>query len=435
MTLDVQHLIATRRDGGKHTREEIDRLAEAAAHGDIPDYQLSAWLMAAYLRPLSIEETAWLTLALAGSGARLDLTGLPKPWVDKHSTGGVGDKTTIALLPILAACGLTLVKMSGRGLGITGGTIDKLASVPGFRTDLSPAQMKEQALRIGIALTGQTPDLAPADKVLYALRDATGTVGSVPLIVSSVLSKKIAGGAETIVLDVKCGSGALAKTEAQVHELASALRHVAVECGLNVRVALTDMEQPLGAAAGNALEVVEAIRFLRNDPGSPQEERFRSLCHDLAGLTLQAVGMGDRSASEEAVRSGRALEKMRVWFEAQGAAEDVISEPERLPRARTVRLIENPHGAGWVERMDANTVGQGVVRLGGGRKRKEDLIDPGVGIVLRAHVGCRVEAGQPLFEVHASDEATLEKVAARVLQGITVSPEPVPERPLVLEVL
>ncbi|HZH98209.1 MAG TPA: thymidine phosphorylase, partial [Fimbriimonadaceae bacterium] len=230
--MDVQRFIATRRDRGRHTREDLSWFAKAAAAGEIPDYQLSAWLMAAYLNPLDEQETAWLTVAMAESGQRLDLTGLPKPWVDKHSTGGVGDKTTLVLLPLLAACGLTCVKMSGRGLGITGGTIDKLSSVPGFRTDLSPEEMKKQAGEIGLALTGQTPDLAPADKVLYALRDATATVSSMPLIVSSILSKKLAGGAEALVLDVKCGSGAFMKTRSEADALAESLASTAALAGL-----------------------------------------------------------------------------------------------------------------------------------------------------------------------------------------------------------
>ena len=232
--MDIQTIIATKRDGKKHTREELRWLTRAAATKSVPDYQLAAWLMAAFIHPLDQEETAWLTLEMADSGERLDLTGLPKPWVDKHSTGGVGDKTSIVVLPILAACGLTVVKMSGAGLGITGGTVDKLSSIPGFRLDLSPDEMKSQAKRIGLALTGQTPNLAPADKTLYSLRDTTATVASVPLIVSSILSKKVAGGADTVVLDVKCGSGAFMRNLDEAKTLAEALIATAKLVGLNL---------------------------------------------------------------------------------------------------------------------------------------------------------------------------------------------------------
>ena len=259
-------LIARRRDGGSHSADDLGFLAQAAAEGSVPDYQLAAWLMAAYLNPLDERETADLTVAMARSGERLDLSVLSRPWVDKHSTGGVGDKTTLVLLPLLAACGLSLVKMSGRGLGITGGTLDKLASVEGLRLDLPPEALLRVAAESGFALGGQTARLAPADGALYALRDATGTVASLPLIVSSILSKKIAGGAETVVLDVKCGSGAFMRTLPEARALAHALRTVGERCGLRVRCAITDMSTPLGAAVGNALEVREAWDVLSGAP-------------------------------------------------------------------------------------------------------------------------------------------------------------------------
>ncbi len=295
MLVDVQNISSKRQQGLGNSRQELRIVADGAADGSLTDEELTAWLKAAYDHPLSPEETAQLTLAMAESGERLDLTGLPKPWVDKHSTGGVGDKTTIVLLPLLAACGLTVVKMSGRGLGITGGTVDKLGSVPGFRLDLSPDEMKEQAGRIGIALTGQTPRLAPADKRLYALRDVTGTVGSVPLIVSSILSKKIAGGAETVILDVKCGSGAFMKTLLKAEALAQALQDTANLCALNLHTSITDMDQPLGHAVGNALEVKEAIRVLKGE----EIGRFRDLCLHFAGKALLATGKGTEDDKEQ----------------------------------------------------------------------------------------------------------------------------------------
>jgi pyrimidine-nucleoside phosphorylase len=437
--LDVGSFIATRRDGGVHPREDLLEFSHAVANGAIPDYQLSAWLMAAFFRPLNLEETAALTEGMAKSGEIMDLTGLPKPWVDKHSTGGVGDKTTLVLAPLLASCGITIVKMSGRGLGITGGTLDKLSAIPGFRTNLTPNEMKEQAKRIGIALTGQTPNLAPADKVLYALRDTTGTVGSIPLIVSSVLSKKVAGGAETIVLDVKCGSGGLVQTESEARELAKMLSAVGKLLGLKVKIDLTDMEQPLGQTMGNSLEVREAVEVLRGDPLTPEAARFRTLCLKLAGLTLQASGVckseeeGHRLA-EERLTDGGALTKFRQWCDAQGATADVASESFRFERAPCVKTY-NATANGWIERLDAQTFGRGVVRLGGGRKRKEDLIDVRVGIELHVHVGSVIRNGEPIFTIHATDEETADKVAGRTMEGVAISEQRVVERPLVLDTI
>ena len=391
--------IAHRRDGATNSAEELIALARGAADGTVPDYQLAAWLMAAYLNPLSPHETADLTKAMAASGERLDLTELPKPWVDKHSTGGVGDKTTIVLLPLLASCGLTVVKMSGRGLGTTGGTVDKLSSVPGFRMDLSPEEMKAQAARIGLSITGQTPRLAPADKKLYALRDVTGTVGSVPLIVSSILSKKLAGGAETVVLDVKCGSGAFMKSLPAAQELARCLKDIGRLCGLDLHLSITDMDQPLGRAVGNALEVKEALRVLRGEEG-----RFRELCLHFAGLALTAVGKGGGKDAEKALDSGSALAKAREWFAAQGADPSVFeSEEWCLAHSFTQVRAEK---SGWVARADAATIGQCVVEMGGGRKTKDDVIDPAVGVVLRVEVGDRVVKGDVLADVHGEDKGT-----------------------------
>ncbi len=394
--MDFRETLSARRDGLTNTPEQLESLALGAADGSIPDYQLSAWLMAAYLNPLSAQETADLTMAIAESGERLDLTGLPKPWVDKHSTGGVGDKTTIVLLPLLAACGLTVVKMSGRGLGITGGTVDKLLSVPGFRMDLTPEEMKAQASRIGLAITGQTPRLAPADKKLYALRDVTGTVGSVPLIVSSILSKKLAGGCETVVLDVKCGSGAFMKTLEQASELASWLKQIGQLCGLNLHLSITDMEQPLGRAVGNALEVKEAIRVLRGEAG-----RLRDLCVHFAGMALSAVGRGGAEDAKLALENGSALAKAREWFFAQGA-DSAAFESEDWCRSTTLHEVQAVRD-GWVSRVDARTIGQVVVDMGGGRKRKDDEIDPSAGVVLHVEVGDRVSKGDLLAEIHGPE--------------------------------
>jgi pyrimidine-nucleoside phosphorylase len=427
--MDMKSIIATRRDNKRHSEAELRWLAEGAANHTVPDYQIAAWLMAAYLNPLNDEETAWLTIAMAESGERIDLSGLPKPWVDKHSTGGVGDKTTIVVLPLLAACGLTLVKMSGRGLGVTGGTVDKLSSIPGFRLDLSPDEMKEQAGRIGLALTGQTPNLAPADKTLYAIRDATGAVSNIPLLVSSILSKKIAGGAETVVLDVKCGTGAFMQTTQEARLLARGLAQTAKLCGLNTRIVISEMNQPLGSAIGNALEVAEALEVLGGKGG-----RFTDLCVDLCAIALEASGVAaDRKAAGDrvlqALSSGAALAKAYEWFQAQGAPEGF-----ELPKAPVQRTV-TAKDAGWVSRIDAETVGWAVISLGGGRQKKEDDIDPSVGVVLAAEVGQRVERGQELFTVHARTDADAQAAAGRVMSGLQVAPFEVPAVPPIIATL
>ncbi|WP_025226918.1 thymidine phosphorylase [Fimbriimonas ginsengisoli] len=431
--MNFQTIITTRRDGKRHTDRELHFLAEGAAKGTIPDYQLAAWLMAAYLNPLDDEETAWLTMAMAESGDRIDLSGLPKPWVDKHSTGGVGDKTTIILLPILAACGLTLVKMSGRGLGTTGGTLDKLASVPGFRIDLTPEEMKAQAAKIGLAITGQSPDLAPADKAIYALRDVTGTVESIPLLVSSILSKKIAGGADVIVLDVKSGSGGFMRTEAGARSLAAALARTAKACGLNCHLALTDMEQPLGCV-GNAIEIEEARQALRNEPNDAGTQRLIDLCLDLSGVALRGAGLAPdlvagREMARRALESGDAYEKARQWFAAQGASIDA-----KLPQAAVRKTVE-AQADGWVETINAELVGRAVIDIGGGRRKKEDKIDPSAGVEVHTIVGARIARGEPLFTVFASTEKKAQHAAERVSNAITFSDEEVAQRPVVLEVM
>lgn len=436
--MNLQTVIATRRDGKRHTREEIAYLARAAGDGSAPDDQLAAWLMAAYINPLTDEETAWLTLDMAHSGERLDLTGLPKPWVDKHSTGGVGDKTSLVLLPLLASCGLTMVKMSGRGLGITGGTIDKLSSIPGFRVDLTPDEMKEQAKRIGLAITGATPSLAPADKRLYALRDSTTTVRSMPLIVSSILSKKIAGGAETVVLDVKCGSGAFMRDLDEARRLAELLMRTAELAGLKTKVAITDMDQPLGACVGNAVEVVEAISAISPAPTQdPVKLRFRNLCIELAGITLEAAGKAKtrdegRRIASEALSSGRAGDKQHEWFEAQGVRWESLDVPSLA--GLDPRSFTHQGASGWVKRVDARAVGEAVLDLGGGRKEKDDVVDLSVGVSMQVCVGSRVERGSPVFQVMARSLDAADRAARKIIEGIEIVSEPVEERPLILEV-
>lgn len=440
--MEFQEVIAHRRDGVGNSKDELEMVARAAAdvargvpNAPVRDYHLSAWLMAAYLRPLSPQETAWLTVAMANSGERLDLTGLPKPWIDKHSTGGVGDKTSIILLPLLASCGMTIVKMSGRGLGITGGTVDKLESVPGFRMDLTPSELKAQAARIGVAVTGQTANLVPADKALYSLRDVTATVDSVPLIVSSILSKKLAGGAERVILDVKCGSGGFMNDLGKATILAKALIETGNRIGLPVYVSITDMSQPLGRCVGNLLEVKEAAEVLKGATG-----RLTDLCIRLAGHALVASGLFESEAggftrAREALESGQALTRAREWFSAQGSTADVFDHPEALPVAPVSRAVSNPFGDGFIEKVDARVVGQVVLALGGGREKTSDTIDPTVGVECLKTVGDAVGADEDLFVVHAASSEAANVAAKQLLEGVGVSKKAVESKQLILKTM
>ncbi len=422
-------IIARRRDGLASAPGDLAAVAQGAADGSVPDYQLAAWLMAAFLNPLNTQETAELTLAMAQSGEVLDRTGLPHPWFDKHSTGGVGDKTTIALLPILVACGMTVVKMSGRGLGMTGGTIDKLESVPGFRTDLEPEAMLDLARRTGLALSGQTPRLAPADKALYALRDVTGTVANVPLITASILSKKIAAGAECVVLDVKCGSGAFMSDLEAAQTLRQSLVQTGEAAGLRVVARVTDMDQPLGAAVGNALEVKEAIRVVQGADLSPTEARFRDLLLEFARDSLAVAGIDADPAA--AIASGQAADVMRRWFAEQGGDTNVFDSANWA--VAPVRRTLEAEQAGTVAQVSAHGVGHVVLNLGAGRRTKEDTIDPSVGAVVHVAVGTRVRAGDSLVTIHAASEADADAAEAMLRQAIKVGEAEVAPRPLFLD--
>lgn len=427
--MNFVEIIARRRDGLASLPGDLAAVAQGAADGSVPDYQLAAWLMAAFLNPLSTQETAELTLAMAKSGEVLDRSGLPHPWFDKHSTGGVGDKTTIALLPILVACGMTVVKMSGRGLGMTGGTIDKLEAVPGFRTDLEPEAMLDLARRTGLALSGQTPRLAPADKALYALRDVTGTVANVPLITASILSKKIAAGAECVVLDVKCGSGAFMSDLQAAQTLRQSLVQTGEAAGLRVVARVTDMDQPLGAAVGNALEVKEAIRVVQGAELSPTEARFKDLLLEFARDSLAVAGIDADPAA--AIDSGHAADVMRQWFAEQGGDVSVFEgEDWAMAPVRRTLVAER---AGTVAQVSAHGVGHAVLNLGAGRRIKEDVIDPRVGAIVHVAVGTRVQAGEPLVTVHAASEADADAAEAMLRQAIQVGEGDVAPRPLFLD--
>ncbi len=415
MTNDLRplDLILRKKAGLEHDAAELESLIDGYVAGSVPDYQMAAWLMAVCWRGMSTAETAALTQAMAHSGEVLDLSALPHT-VDKHSTGGVGDKTTIVLAPLLAACGGTVAKMSGRGLGHTGGTVDKLESIPGFTVDLSEERFMRQAREVGIVVTGQSKDLAPADGLIYALRDTTGTVDSIPLIASSIMSKKLAGGSQSIVLDVKVGSGAFMTTLAQARELALAMTAIGRAAGRKVSAIISDMSEPLGLAVGNALEVDEAVRCLRGEGPADLED----LCVILALQVLKDAGLVTAEAEvRAALTSGRALEKLEQWVSAQGGDPRALGRLELAPGEHLVTATAD----GYLTRAEARAIGEAVGMLGGGRAKKGDSIDYGVGVTLHAKVGDRVATGQPLASVRHRDgrglEATLGKLEGALAVG------------------
>jgi pyrimidine-nucleoside phosphorylase/thymidine phosphorylase len=428
MTASVRALdvIAHKRDGGAHDRATLEAFLGAYVRGEVPDYQVAAWLMAVVWRGMTPQETADLTAVMAASGDVLDLADLPHT-VDKHSTGGVGDKTTLVLAPLLAELGGTVAKMSGRGLGHTGGTVDKLEAIPGFRSTLDERAFLEQVRAVGVAVTGQSKDLAPADGLLYALRDATGTVASLPLIASSIMSKKLAGGARSLVLDVKVGSGAFMKTEADARALAVAMVDIGRRAGRNVRAVLSSMAEPLGRAVGNALEVREAIAVLRG--GGPAD--LRTLVVALAAEVLEATGLPHDAASVgAALDDGRAYARFERWVAAQGGDVGALDRLEVAPGEAAWRA---PAG-GVVAAYDAEAIGRAVQRLGGGRARKSDVLDLGVGLTLHAKVGDAVRAGEALATLHHRDGRGLDAALA-ALDGAVDVRDAAEAPPLVLGVL
>jgi pyrimidine-nucleoside phosphorylase len=429
----IEELIEIKRDGGRHTAGQIRQLVDSYVDGSMPDYQMAAWMMAALLRGLDHDETVWLTDAMAHSGAVMDLSSIPGVKVDKHSTGGVGDKTTLVLAPMVAACGAPVAKMSGRGLGHTGGTLDKLESIPGFRTGLSADEFVAQVRSIGVAVIAQSPDIDPADKKMYALRDVTATVPSVPLIVSSIISKKVAGGAHAVVLDVKVGSGAFMKTVEDARALARELARTGEALGLRVEALLTDMDQPLGCAVGNALEVAEAIATLHDEGPEDLFQECLALGSRMLVMAEVARDLDDaRARLVHSVESGAALQKMRDWIAAQGGDPRVADDPSLLPRAAFTREVAAGE-TGWLARWDAEGVGRAAMALGAGRARMEDVVDPAAGLVLHAKVGDRVEAGASLGTLHAPSEALLDAGEERFRKAVDVSSEAVGAPDLVIE--
>jgi len=401
VTLRVIEIIEKKRDGQRLTPDEIDRIVLGYTKGDVPDYQMAAFLMAVVWRGMDDEETTQLTDAMVRSGERLDLSRFGRV-VDKHSTGGIGDKVTLVVAPLVAACGAPVAKMSGRGLGITGGTLDKLESFRGYRVDLTTKEVLAQLGRIGIVITGQTKELAPADGLMYALRDATGTVPSIPLIASSIMSKKIAAGAHGIVLDVKVGAGAFMRTLKDARELARLMVSIGRARGIDVTAELTAMDAPLGNAVGNALEVSEAIAALRGDgPADLREVVLSAGAEMLLYAGRARTRASARAMLERAIADGSGIAKLRELVGAQGGDATMVDEPTRLPRAKSVRTLTAERG-GYVARIDALRVGLASVRLGAGREKKGDAIDHATGIVLRAKVGDRVAKGEAFAEVHAN---------------------------------
>ena len=423
-------IIEKKRDGKSLSAEEIRFFVHGYAEGAIPDYQASALLMAIMLRGMSDAEIRELTLAMAHSGEMWNLKDAAPFVVDKHSTGGVGDKVTLVIAPAVAACGLPVGKMSGRGLGFSGGTLDKLESIPGFHCDLSVAEFKQQLREIGLVLAGQSANLAPADGKLYALRDVTGTVPSLPLIVGSVMSKKIAAGADAIVLDVKTGSGAFMKTVAEAEQLAESMVRIGNEVGRKVVAVLSDMNQPLGWAVGNSLEVREAIDTLHG--AGPQD--FREHCLVVGGEMLALGGVArdalhGRDLVAEAIDSGAAWQKLRQMVIAQGGDVRYLDEPQRFPIARIVHPVSAPR-SGYLARVQTDEIGMVVVGLGGGRMQKGDPVDHAVGLMLHFKVGEWISAGEPLFTLYASDEARCAEAEARVMEALAFSETPVEPLPL-----
>jgi pyrimidine-nucleoside phosphorylase len=424
-------LIQRKRDGNELSAEEISALVLGYARDEIPDYQMAAFCMAVYYQGLSHAETHALTDAMVQSGETVDLSPLGRKVVDKHSTGGVGDKTSIALGPIVAACGVPFAKMSGRGLGHTGGTLDKLESIPGFSVELDIEAFLGQVRQIGMAIIGQTAELVPADKRLYALRDVTATVDIIPLIASSIMSKKIAGGADAIVLDVKVGDGAFMKDLASARELAEAMRELGVRAGREVVCELTDMDQPLGQAVGNALEIREAVGLLQGQ--APAD--FSSLVWSAAErlLVLSDLGVDADEAHElvvQAIASGAALEVYERWIRAQGGDPALGA----LPEAPVVGQVK-ASSAGYVRRIATTAIGEAALGLGAGRVRKEDEIDHAVGIVCLAKRGHKVTAGDVIAEVHARTDEAAEAGAADVAAAYEIGPEPPEDIPIVLDVI
>ena len=420
-------LITKKRGGETLTEEEIRSMIDGYVKGEIPDYQMSAMTMAIYYQGMTDEEMTELTLAMAASGDQMDLSGIQGIKVDKHSTGGVGDKTTLVLAPIVAACGGRVAKISGRGLGHTGGTLDKLESIPGTQVEIPMEQFRSIVRENGVAVIGQSANLVPADKKMYALRDVTATVRSIPLIASSIMSKKLASGADVIVLDVKTGSGAFMRTVEEAKQLASLMVDIGTLSGRKVRAAITDMNQPLGMSVGNALEVQEAVELLSGL--IPETDPLYEVCMILGSSMLELAGIADNDADarrmlKEKIQNGEGLARLRRMIELQGGDASYLS-PERMKELVAVkrRVPVLADSDGYVTSMQAEDIGETARLLGAGRLKKEDPIDPAVGLVMKVRCGAKVSAGDPLAVLYVNDETNLEEAIRLLKASIHIEPD------------
>jgi pyrimidine-nucleoside phosphorylase len=435
--LRPQDVIRKKRDGQSLTREEINFFIQGVTSGSVADYQISALLMAVYLNGMDQTEQQALTEAMLNSGNILDFSDIPKPKADKHSTGGVGDKTSLIIAPLVAACGVCVPMISGRGLGHTGGTLDKLESIPGYRVNLGADEFKRVLEDVGYAMAGQTAELAPADKKMYALRDATSTVEAIPLIVASIISKKGAAGLEAMVIDVKVGNGAFMREEARAKELAHALVSTGNSCGIQTRALLTDMNQPLGEAVGNSTEVVECIEILRGEV-RPGAKPVLDLSLELSAhmlLLAKVAGTIDeaRQQLQQVLDSGKALECLRRNIAAQGGDPRVCDEPRKfLPLVEQSVKVESPR-SGFITNIETTEIGHAIASIGGGRVRIEDVIDPTVGFTTEVKLGDRVSAGDVFGVVHCADAAKATEAAERIRSSYTVSDEPLAHPPELLK--
>lgn len=434
----VYDLILKKRNGSALTKEEIDYLINGYVKGDIPDYQMSALMMAIYFKGMTEEETLNLTGAMVNSGDTIDLSAIPGVKVDKHSTGGVGDTTTIVLAPLVAAAGVPVAKLSGQALGHTGGTLDKLESIPGFKTEMPLADLVEAVRKIGVAVAGQTGNLVPADKLLYALRDVTATVDSMPLIAGSIMSKKLAAGADALVLDVKTGDGAFLKKSEEAFELARMMVAIGNGAGRKTVAVVTNMDQPLGSAVGNALEVKEAIQTLKGEGPLDLEE----LCLVLGGWMLTLAGKCSepdegRELLKESIRSGAALQKFKDLVRNQHGDEKVADDLSLLPQVEN-QIAVMATASGYVQRLEAEAIGLAAMNLGAGRENKDSVIDPAVGIVINKKIGDPVQAGESLATIHARADAQAEQlnsVQEMIIEAYELQDEMVEKEELILGVV
>lgn len=428
----MPELIRKKRDGGELTAEEISYIINGCVSEEVPDYQLSAFAMAVFFRGMTKAETVALTLAMRDSGDKADLSGISGVKVDKHSTGGVGDKTTLIVAPIAAACGVKVAKMSGRGLGHTGGTVDKLEAIPGFQTSISPQKMRETVESCGLSVTGQSGNMCPADKKLYALRDVTATVDSIPLIASSIMSKKLADGSDCILLDVKTGSGSFMKTLDDSRQLARTMVEIGRGAGVKTAALITNMDAPLGKAVGNSLEVIESVDILKGNTSGD----LWTVCRELSCRMLMLAGIGDREKCaelvDEAVSSGEALRRFEMMVKSQGGDVSYIEDTSKFEKASFSREVYAP-ADGYITHMDSENIGLTAVLLGAGREKKEDNIDPAAGIVISAKTGDFVKRGELLATLFSNDKSRLDGAETRYLSAVSIGAQKPAAQPMILD--